>query len=121
MVAPAHAVMTGSLSIGKYDRTMLRANDKAEARGGPLLASPRDWSLFIDIDGTLLGVAPTPDAVTVPPGLVNVLESVRRGLGGAVALITGRRVADADRLFAPLKLVVAGVHGTEQRRERGGS
>jgi trehalose 6-phosphate phosphatase len=100
---------------------MLGANDKAGAHGGPLLASPRDWALFIDIDGTLLGVAPTPDAVTVPPGLVAVLDSVRRGLGGAVALVTGRRVADADRLFSPLKLVVAGVHGTEQRSERGGA
>ena len=43
------------------------------------------------------------------------------GLNGAVALLTGRRIADADRLFAPLKLIAAGVHGTELRSERSGS
>jgi trehalose 6-phosphate phosphatase len=36
-----------------------------------------------------------------------------------VAFLTGRRIADADRLFAPLKLVASGVHGTELRAERG--
>ena len=43
------------------------------------------------------------------------------GLNGAVALLDGCRIADADRLFAPLKLVAAGVHGTELRSERSGS
>ena len=36
------------------------------------------------------------------------------------AVLTGRRVADADRLFAPLELIASGVHGTELRTERGG-
>jgi trehalose 6-phosphate phosphatase len=91
-----------------------------ETRAAPLLANPGEWSLFVDIDGTLLGMAPTPDAVTVPRGLVATLDSIVRGLGGAVCFITGRRVADADRLFAPLKLVSAGVHGTEVRQAIGG-
>jgi len=92
------------------------ALSKAEA----VLADPGRWALFVDIDGTLLGVAPTPDAVTVPEGLVQLLNDVMRGLGGAAAILTGRRIADADRLFAPLKLVASGVHGTELRSERGG-
>lgn len=78
-------------------------------------------ALFIDIDGTLLGIAPTPDAVLVPPSLIEILERLVLGLGGAVALLTGRRIADADRLFAPLKLIAAGVHGTELRSERSGA
>jgi trehalose 6-phosphate phosphatase len=78
-------------------------------------------ALFIDIDGTLLGIAPTPDAVLVPPSLIEVLERLVLGLDGAVALLTGRRIADADRLFAPLKMIAAGVHGTELRSERSGS
>ena len=89
-------------------------------RAGAVLADPEQWALYVDIDGTLLGVAPTPDAVTVPAGLVPLLERLVRGLHGAAAILTGRRVADADRLFAPLKLVASGVHGTELRTERGG-
>jgi trehalose 6-phosphate phosphatase len=92
------------------------ALDKANA----VLADPNRWALFIDIDGTLLGMAATPDAVVVPAGLVQLLDSVVSGLGGAAAILTGRRIAEADRLFAPLKLAASGVHGTELRLERGG-
>ena len=90
------------------------------SKAGTVLAEPERWALFIDIDGTLLSVATTPDAVTVPAGLVQLLEGVAEALGGAMAILTGRRVIDADRLFAPLKLVTSGVHGTELRSERGG-
>jgi trehalose 6-phosphate phosphatase len=90
-------------------------------RAGAVLADPDQWALFVDIDGTLLCVAPTPDAVTVPAGLVQLLEGVVSGLGGAAAILTGRRVADADRLFAPLQLIASGVHGTELRTDRGGA
>ena len=84
------------------------------------LANPRHWGLFLDIDGTLVGMAPSPDAVFVAPGLAELLARIAQGLDGAVALITGRRIADADRLFPPLQLLGAGVHGTEVRTERGG-
>ena len=90
------------------------------SKAGAVLAEPEKWALFIDIDGTLLSVAPTPDAVMVPAGLVQLLDGIASGLGGAMAILTGRRVADADRLFAPLKLVASGVHGTELRSEPGG-
>lgn len=79
-----------------------------------------EWALFIDIDGTLLDMAPTPDAVRVPPGLVATLTHLSEAFGGAVALITGRRVADADRFFDPLRLAVSGVHGAEARHGRDG-
>jgi len=91
----------------------------ARGRAGAVLANPRQWALFVDIDGTLLAVAPTPDAVTVPAGLVTLLRRVVDGLGGAAAVMTGRRIADADRLFAPLRLAASGVHGTEVRSEPG--
>jgi trehalose 6-phosphate phosphatase len=95
--------------------------DIKRGRAGTLAGDPGRCSLFLDIDGTLLGIAPTPDGVHVPPHLVEVLERLVRCFGGAVAFLTGRRVADADRFFAPLQLVAAGVHGTELRRERGGA
>ena len=90
--------------------------DRAQA----VLASPHDWALFLDIDGTLLGMAPTPDAVAVPPELPNLLGSLASGLDGALAIVTGRRVAEADRLLAPVKLVASGVHGTELRQDPDG-
>jgi trehalose 6-phosphate phosphatase len=92
----------------------------ATGRAAAVLARPQDWALFADIDGTLIGMAPTPDAVMVPAGLVPLLGRLVRGLDGAVALLTGRRIADADRLLAPLRLIAAGVHGTELRAELDG-
>jgi len=86
-------------------------------RAGAVLANPRDWALFLDIDGTLLRMAPTPDAVSVPPELPALLAALTAGLDGALAIVTGRRVAEADRLLAPVKLVASGVHGTELRED----
>jgi trehalose 6-phosphate phosphatase len=91
------------------------------ARMEASLKSADDWALLVDIDGTLLDMAPTPDAVNVPPGLVDTLARLKHRLGGALALITGRRIVDADRFFDPLKLVALGVHGAEARTDPAGS
>lgn len=77
------------------------------------------WCLFLDIDGTLLDIAPTPDAVEVDAALLNLLRRLERACDGAVALITGRPIAAVDALFAPLQLPVAGVHGFERRNAQG--
>lgn len=76
---------------------------------------PRDACLFLDVDGTLIDIAPTPDAVEVPDSLLGSLARAERALGGAVALVSGRSIADLDRLFAPLRLKASGVHGAEFR------
>ncbi|MEO8063612.1 MAG: trehalose-phosphatase [Pseudomonadota bacterium] len=81
------------------------------------LASP--WCLFLDVDGTLLEIAATPDAVRVDSGLVDLLRRLRYACGGALALISGRPIAELDRLFEPLHLAVAGVHGFERRNAQG--
>lgn len=85
-----------------------------------ILRNAGAWALFIDIDGTLLEMAPTPDAVVVPPEVVRILATLEKTFGGAVALSTGRRVSDADQLLAPLQLTTCGVHGTEARIVPGG-
>jgi len=77
------------------------------------------WCLFLDIDGTLLDIAPTPDAVNVESALLNLLRRLERACDGAIALITGRPIATVDALFAPLRLPVAGVHGFERRNAHG--
>ncbi len=79
----------------------------------------RNWAMFLDIDGTLLDLAPTPRAVRVPPGLPALLSDLGQALDGAVALISGRALSDIDRLFPSLTLVAAGQHGAELRRPDG--
>ena len=73
------------------------------------------WALFLDVDGTLVEIAPEPDAVVVTPRLIAVLGRLQDALGGALALVSGRTVARLDSLFAPLRLPAAGNHGLERR------
>ena len=85
----------------------------------PPAPPPGPWCLFLDIDGTLLDIAPTPDTVVVDPALLDLLRRLDRACDGAIALITGRPIADVDTLFYPLQLPVAGVHGFERRNAQG--
>ncbi|WP_333823658.1 trehalose-phosphatase [Pinisolibacter sp.] len=76
-------------------------------------------ALFLDFDGTLVDLAATPDAIVVPRGLPDLLVRLESALGGALAIVTGRRIVDIDRFLAPAVFVVAGVHGGEYRTGRG--
>jgi len=82
-------------------------------------APETDWALFLDIDGTLLTHAETPDAVYVDDALRALLERLQAQNGGALALVSGRAIADVDALFEPLVLPVAGQHGVEWRDAAG--
>ena len=79
-----------------------------------------DWALFLDIDGTLLDIAATPEAVHVPAGLDRTLTTLSERLGGALALVSGRSVRVIDQIFAPLIFPAAGQHGAELRLRPGG-
>ena len=72
-------------------------------------------ALFLDFDGTLVDLAPQPEAVIVPSELGNTLEALNKYLSGAIALISGRPIAQIDDFLHPLRLPVAGVHGAERR------
>src|SRR6266404_3441076 len=74
-----------------------------------------NWALFLDVDGTLVPNAPTPAAVVVADDLPALLERLHDELGNALALVSGRSIADLDRLFAPARLPAAGQHGAELR------
>jgi trehalose 6-phosphate phosphatase len=73
------------------------------------------FAILLDVDGTLLDIAPTPQEVWVPPSLRETLFRMRRQLDGALALVSGRPLADLDHLFAPLQLPAIGGHGAEMR------
>lgn len=68
-------------------------------------------ALLLDLDGTLLDLAPRPDAVQVPSELRESLEALAQRLDGALGIVTGRRLDDVDALLAPLALPVAAEHG----------
>ncbi|HEX6978304.1 MAG TPA: trehalose-phosphatase [Alphaproteobacteria bacterium] len=72
-------------------------------------------ALFLDIDGTLLDIAPVPEAVVVPPELRDTLRALHGALDGALALVSGRPIAQIDQLFKPLRLPASGEHGFELR------
>jgi trehalose 6-phosphate phosphatase len=72
-------------------------------------------AILLDVDGTLLDIAAKPDEVVVPQRLRQALAALARANAGAVAFVSGRPLADLDRLFAPLKLAAVAGHGAELR------
>jgi trehalose 6-phosphate phosphatase len=78
-----------------------------------------DAALFLDFDGTLVGIAETPEAIEVPQGLVALLTDLHGWLGGAVAVVSGRQIDVLDRFLAPLRLPAAGEHGVQRRDATG--
>jgi len=81
----------------------------------PLVSDLRDRAFLLDIDGTLLDLAPSPRQVWVPTGLRRTLTRLSDLTGGAVALVSGRSLNEIDLIFSPLQLAAIGVHGAEMR------
>lgn len=107
---PLHATDTASPGA----QGPAASGDARGAQSAPR-AAPETDALFLDVDGTLLNIAPHPDAVKVSRELLDLLDRLDARTGGAVALISGRAIANLDELFAPLRLPCAGVHGLERR------
>jgi trehalose 6-phosphate phosphatase len=72
-------------------------------------------AILLDIDGTLLDLAPTPREVWVPPGLAKTLNRLLVRTSGALALVSGRSLNDIDLIFAPEQFPAVGGHGAEMR------
>jgi trehalose 6-phosphate phosphatase len=77
-----------------------------------------NWALFLDVDGTLLEIAATPQAVHTGRADTKLVAALYEKTGGALALVSGRSLAKLDELFSPLKLPAAGQHGVERRDAR---
>lgn len=80
-----------------------------------ILAKAAESAFFLDVDGTLLEIAARPADVVADEALRRLLAVLRAETGGALALVSGRRIDDIDRIFFPLRLPCAGLHGAEIR------
>lgn len=89
--------------------------ESQQAAGGK--PSPR-FAIFTDFDGTLVELAETPDGIDVPDDLASEMIGAAEKVGGALAVISGRELADLER-YLPPGIAVAGSHGNERRRADG--
>ncbi len=76
---------------------------------------PRAWAFFLDLDGTLIDLAPRPEDVVCPPALVATLEALEDAASGALAIVTGRSVDFAAGLLGTDAFTIAGLHGAQIR------
>jgi trehalose 6-phosphate phosphatase len=82
------------------------------------LPPPLDISkhaLFLDVDGTLVGIQDRPELVLPEPDLTALLGMLNTRMQGAIAILTGRTISDTDRILERVVPFVAGVHGRERR------
>lgn len=84
----------------------------------PATPDSRHCCFFFDLDGTLADLQPSPEQVLVPPSIRASLACLHAS-GVPLAVVSGRRLSDLDRLLAPLILPAAGVHGAERRDSTG--
>jgi trehalose 6-phosphate phosphatase len=95
------------------------SNLDMELAGTSLVPDLRKCALLLDIDGTILDLAPSPQQVWVPTGLRQTLARLDELTGGALALVSGRSLNDIDLIFSPLELAAIGGHGAEMRATAG--
>src|SRR5262245_59544274 len=88
------------------------AETGTEAR--PPMLKP-DNALFLDFDGTIVAFAQQPDGVIIEAALPALLVDLGARLGGALAIVTGRRIESLDALLGAPQLAAAGLHGLEWR------
>ncbi len=79
----------------------------------PPALNPSTHALFLDFDGTLAEIAPRPEDVTLAPALLETLATLRRNMGGALALLSGRSTSNLRGYLGAAIAHVAGVHGQE--------
>lgn len=82
-------------------------------------AAVSTWAWFLDVDGTLIDIAPTPSAIHIPEALPGLLQRLSATHGGAVALVSGRSLDNLRQLVAPFDPPTAGLHGLEWRDAAG--
>jgi trehalose 6-phosphate phosphatase len=81
-------------------------------------AWPQDidnWALFLDIDGTLVPIAPDPWSAEPAPILPELLKSAAARLKDALAIVSGRELTSVMHVTSNAVHYLAGGHGAEFR------
>lgn len=81
--------------------------------------APEKPALFLDLDGVLAPLAPTPDAVGPDARRTEVLRRLTDRLQGRVAIVSGRTLSEIDRISDGATRAASGVHGLQRRRGDG--
>jgi trehalose 6-phosphate phosphatase len=76
-------------------------------------------SLFLDLDGTLVGFQNDPGAVSADADCRAILAAGQARLDGRLAILSGRSIASIDEVLGGGVLSVAGVHGLQRRTAAG--
>jgi trehalose 6-phosphate phosphatase len=76
-------------------------------------------ALFLDLDGTLAPIAPTPAAVTLGRCERAIVHRAGEALAGRIAVISGRTIGEVDRILGTGLPCVAGIHGLQRRTHDG--
>lgn len=113
---------------GYYEFVGFAPPDCGETRTELPICDLSRHAVFLDFDGTLVDIAQRPDAVTVTPGLTELLAGLTRATNGAVAIVTGRSVETIHAFLPDFEGAIAGSHGgelyiggTTERHELAGS
>lgn len=88
--------------------------EMAEIIAPPHCDPGRD-AVLLDFDGTLVEIAPRPDAVVVPAGLQQLVNGIPGLFGGAVAIVSGRSLAELETFLPEFTGSMIGSHGAEWR------
>jgi trehalose 6-phosphate phosphatase len=99
------ASLLGSIAVTAPDR---RLADLL----APLRERPRQAAVLCDVDGTLAPIVPRPEDARLLDGAREVLEALR-GRFGLLGFVSGRGLADLERLVGLDGCAYAGNHGME--------
>lgn len=88
---------------------------KSDADSLPVFPELEKTAFFLDFDGTLVDIVPTPDEVVVQDGLRNILLALRKKCNNALAVVTGRPIQQIDHFLPNIPFAVAGEHGSAFR------
>ena len=81
------------------------------------LGAPGDWLVVLDYDGVLSPIVDRPEDALPAPGAVDAVAALAART--AVAIVSGRTIADLRTRLGPLEVTFAGGHGAEVRSPDG--
>lgn len=96
-------------------RKTIPDSDINGGQGLPEVPDPGNAALFLDFDGTLVEIAPRPDAVRLRPGMEDVLGDLHARMEGRLAIVSGRSLGELERILPNYRGVIIGSHGAEAR------